>query len=103
MTEVDQGKDNMMSRQEVNILAVKADYDSPELVNPGETTLGDETALVYLGIEQAFATRFWRLATTLIFWCVGDKAIVEAGFASILGIESLVGIEIGTRDQQAQT
>jgi hypothetical protein len=58
--------------------------------------------LIDLGIEQAFTTAFWRFAAALIFWGVGDETIVKAGLAGILGVESHVGIEVGTGNRQAQ-
>ena len=47
-------------------------------------------------VEQAFATSFILLAVTLVLRNGGFQAMVKTGFASILGIEAAIGIEVKT-------
>ena len=55
MTQVNHGKGNQVTAHEIDIPAVKAQQQRPELVHPGEGALTGETPFVDLRIEQAFA------------------------------------------------
>ena len=71
MAKIDKSKDNMVSAQEVGILAVKADEKGTKLINPGKATLRSKAAFVNLGVEKAFTPTFRLLAIAPIFWVLG--------------------------------
>lgn len=57
--------------------------------------------LVHFFVENTFAASFVLFAIAFVLWNVGLQAMVKTGFASFLGIESAVGIEVGSSDGQA--
>lgn len=103
MAQIDHGKSNEMSAQKVSILAFEPDQQSFEFINPGESAFTGKAPFVDFSIEQAFAASFGRFAIALVFVNVRNNTMIEAGFAGILGVKSLVGIEEGPLDIKFQT
>src|SRR5258708_23852077 len=101
MTQVDQGKGEMMACQEIGVLEVKTDQKGTELVNPGERTFTDKTVFVDLSIEQAFASALDRFTIALVFSNVGHDLMIEAPFARFFRVKSTIRIEEGTGNDQA--
>ncbi len=92
-----------MSPQEVHILAVEANEQGAELVNPGEATLIGEAQLVDLGIKQTLAPTLGLLAIAGILRDVGDQLVAEADAASVAGIKGRIGVEVGPSKAQTQS
>jgi hypothetical protein len=102
MRKVNQSENKEMPTQKVDIFAVITDQQSAKLVDPGEGRLTGETLVVDQRIEQALSSSLGLLAIAGIFGDVGDKAVIDADFASITGIESAIGVEKGANNGQAQ-
>ena len=86
----------------MSLLAVKADEQGTKLVDPSKTALRSEATFIDIRIEQAFASAFGGLAMALVFWDVGNKPMIEAGFAGIAGIKGCIGVEICAPNGQSQ-
>jgi len=91
-----------MSTQKVGILAIKADEQSAELIHPGEGAFNDEALPVKLRVEQTLTPTLGGLAVALVLGDGGDKAMIEAHFPRIAGIEGAVGIEQRPGNAQLQ-
>lgn len=102
MTQVNHSESDIMAAKKVGSFAIKADKQSAELVNPGEGAFTGETLTVHLGAKQAFTPALGGFAVARIFRDVGNKAMIEAHFTGITGIESAVGIEQGPGKAQPQ-
>lgn len=92
-----------MSTQKVGILAIKADEQRAELVNPGETAFIDEPLPIKLSVEQPFTPTLGCFAVAFVLGDVGNHAMIEAHFTPIPGIEGTVGVEQRPGNAQVQT
>jgi hypothetical protein len=90
-----------MSRQEVNVTAVKPNKQSSKLINPGKGTFCRKASFIHNLIEHAFWSWFRLLAIALVFWNVWQKHVIETHLASLFGVKGTIGIEIRTLDRQA--
>ena len=102
MTQVDERENDMMRTQEMGILAVIADQQSAELVDPGEIAFAAEAPFVDVGVEQALASASGRLAVALVLCDVRDHLVVEAHLARRTGVERAVRVEERTGKRQTQ-
>ena len=102
MTKVDQSKGEMMSAQKVGVLAVIANEQGAELINPGETAFTGETLLVDGRVEKTLTPAFDGFAVALVLTDIGNDLMIEANLARVPRIKSAVGIEIGSGKRQAQ-
>ena len=93
MAEINQCKSNEMGPQPVGILALKTDKQLFEFIDPGKGAFSDEPTFVNLGIEQAFTSSLGMLAITFVLRDIGNKAVIEAGFAGGLGIKGTISVE----------
>ncbi len=103
MTQVNHGKSEIMTAQEISGLTIKADQESAKLVNPGKASFATKTPLVNTGVEKAFAPPFRLFAVALVLGNIGDKLVIETNFARVLCIESTISIKVGTRDAQSMS
>jgi hypothetical protein len=94
MAEIDKGKHEMMSGQEIDGLAAVKNKQGAEFVNPGKRTSAAEVAFVNLGIDQPFTSALDGFA--FVLGDVGNGAVFEADAASTTGIEGTVGVEVST-------
>ena len=100
MAQTDHGESDEISAEKVCVFTFEPYKKSLEFINPGESSLTSKAMFVNLRIEQSFATAFVSLAIALIFVNVGNNAMIEAGFAGILGVKSLVCVEESTLDAE---
>lgn len=102
MTQVDQSKSDVMRTQEVGILAVEADEQGAELVDPGETALTGKAVFVDLGVEQALAPSLWLFPVPYVFRDIRDELVIEAHAACVTGVKGSVGVEVGPGNRQTK-
>ncbi len=76
MTQVDQGKGEMMACQEIGVLEVKTDQKGTELVNPGERPFTDKTVFIDLSIKEPFASALDRFTIALVFSHIGYDLMI---------------------------
>ena len=102
MTQVDQCESDVMRTQKVSILAVEADEQGTELVDPGETALIGEAVLVDCGVEQALAPSLWLFAVACVFGDIGDELMIETHAACLTGVKGSVGVEVSPGNPQTK-
>ena len=72
MTQVNHSKGDVMSAKKVSILAIKADEQSAELVNPGEGAFTDEPLPIKLSVEQTFTPTLGCFAVAFVLGDIGN-------------------------------
>ena len=102
MAQIDHSESDVVATHEVHILAIKTYEQSPEFVDPGKGALAGKTVFVDVWIEEALTASLGMLAVAPVFGNVGDDTMIEAHFASRIGIESTVGIEESALKNEAQ-
>lgn len=93
MAQIDKCEGNMMRTQPISNLAVKADQEGTEFVNPSETALTDKPPLVDFRIEKTLATPLGLLPVALVLRHIRDKAMIETDLARIAGVKGGISIE----------
>ena len=76
MVQVDQCESDVMRTQEVGILAVKADEQGTEFVDPGKTAFTGEAVFIDFDVEQALATSFGSGTVSCVFCDIGDDLVI---------------------------
>src|ERR1039457_1578023 len=102
MTQVDQGKSEMMTCQEISVLAVKTNQKGTKLVNPGKRTLTDKTVFVDFSVEEPLASALEIFTIAFVFSHVGHNLMIETHFPSLFRVKRAIRIEEGTSNDQPQ-
>ncbi len=100
MSKVDQRECQMMTSQEIGVLQIETDQKGTKLVNPSERPFTDKADFIDFGVEEPFPSTLDSLPIPFVFSHIGHDLMIEADFARLFRIESAVGIEEGTRDDQ---
>ena len=103
MSEVNQGKGQVMGSQAINIFPLEANQETLEFVAPGKASLRHKALLVGHSIKPALRPTLGPFPSALILLDVRNQPMIEAGFTRSFGIKSGIRMEHSTLDTQAQT
>lgn len=81
MTQINERESEMVSAKKVGILAVIANKQGTELIDPSKATFRREALFVNRRVEQAFPSAFGRFAVAFVLRNVGNDLMVETDFA----------------------
>lgn len=101
MTQVDEGKSEMMACQEISRLQVKTNQQGTKLVKPVKGRFDDKAVFVNLGVEAPFSTGLTALPIAFVLCHVRDDPMNEAHFARLAGIKGASGIQDCASDNPA--
>jgi hypothetical protein len=72
MAEIDKGKSQEMTTQEIDFLEIKPNQESAKFVDPRESALADEALAINGEVKQPFAAPFGSVTVAFIFWDIGN-------------------------------
>ena len=101
MAQVNQGKYEVMTAQEVGIVAVITQSQGTKFIDPGKGSFTGKPLRVDRFVEEPLPSPFDPLTITLIFGDVGNDSMIETDFASSTGIEGAIRIEVGAGNRDA--